>query len=138
LPFDIRLLLAQSLISQQGIRFSGARSGIDKTLSFFGTFPYIGSTGHKKEATPETYKQQPQYPDNPNTKNKYDQEIVPCNNNCCAYEKEVIARFNAAPNSLPYEGTIFNSNNFSRYLITSPKFCAGVPSDAPTSAPGLH
>jgi RHS repeat-associated protein len=109
--------------------------GIDTILSLFGTFPYIFSKGHKRSGTPGD----PKFPDNPNSpKNTYDKEIEPCGNKCCAYEKDVIRRFNGAPPELPYEGPLFNSNNFARYLITSPAFCTGVPSDAPTSAPGLR
>lgn len=109
--------------------------GIDTVLSLFGTFPYIFSKGHKRAGTTG----QPGFPDNPNSsKNTYDKEIEPCGNKCCAYEKDVIRRFNGAPPELPYEGPLFNSNNFARYLITSPSFCTGVPSDAPTSAPGLQ
>jgi RHS repeat-associated protein len=104
--------IVRSVYDHCFVHVSCPAEGIDKTLSLFGTFPYVGSTGHKKEATPETYKQQPRYPDNPNIKNKYDQEIAPCNNSCCAYEKDVIARFNAAPASLPYEGTIFQLKQF--------------------------
>jgi RHS repeat-associated protein len=120
------------------VHVSCPAEGIDITLALFGTFPWIGSTGLKSSAKAEAYRWLPNYPDNPNAKNKYDQEITPCGNQCCAYEKDVISRFSAAPSTLSYEGTRFNSNNFARYLITSSKFCAGVPSDAPTSAPGLR
>jgi RHS repeat-associated protein len=120
------------------VHVSCPSQGIDTTLSLFGTFPWFMSTGHKKAATPETYKKEPKYPDNPNVKNKYDEEIVPCNSTCCGYEKEVIARFSNAPETLPYQDTKFNSNDFARYLVTSPKYCAGVPSNAPASAPGLR
>ena len=110
--------------------------GIDKVLSLFGSFPYLGiAKGHKDSATPG----QPGFPDNPNSsKNTYQKDIEPCNNNCCAYEMDVLRRFDGAPPEISYYGFLFNSNNFARFLITSPGFCAGVPTDAPTSAPGLR
>jgi RHS repeat-associated protein len=111
--------------------------GINKTLSLFGSFPYFGGGARKSVATPDTYKKNPAYPDNPSKKNPYTVDIEACNNSCCEYEKAVLARFSDYIGD-SYEGLRYNSNNFARYLISDPRFCASVPSDAPRRAPGIQ
>jgi RHS repeat-associated protein len=112
---------------------------INNTYSLFGRFPYLESTGYKSSATPETYKSDPSYPDNPDSNdNNYSRVILPKQNCGCEYEKEIIRKFEAAPSERDYYGFETNSNSFAQELITSPNHGVGLPSDVPSNAPGFR
>jgi RHS repeat-associated protein len=113
---------------------------IDVTLSLFGRLPYVSATGHKSMATPRTYAETPSYPDNASSPdNNFNAAVTPKGNNCnCAYEKSVIAKFNAAPATQPYYAFSNNSNTFAQNLVTSPAFGTVVPSGIPQNAPAIY
>jgi RHS repeat-associated protein len=112
---------------------------IDVTLSLFGRLPYYSATGYKSIATPSTFVENPNYPDNPRSpSNNFNSLMTPKNNCGCDYEKGVIAKFNAAPATQPYYAFGYNSNTFAQDLVTSPMYGTMTPSGVPRNAPGIN
>ncbi|HZM33818.1 MAG TPA: RHS repeat-associated core domain-containing protein [Burkholderiales bacterium] len=107
------------------------------TLSLFGNEQRGPTTGDKAWSLPGV----PGARDDPTAGsqvNRYNQRINPSGNCNCGYERSVIGRFSAAPQTLYYGYTYSNSNTFAQYLITSPQYGTSLPPDVPANAPGFN
>jgi RHS repeat-associated protein len=106
------------------------------TLSLFGKAPFFGS-GWKSKAVPSA----PVGGDDPNSPNLTNDVLIqPSNPSCtpCAYEKDVVKRFNAIPSSSAYRLTSMNSNSFASSLVSSPQFGASLPANSVSNAPTIN
>jgi RHS repeat-associated protein len=104
------------------------------TLSLFGNAPLFRS-GAKSKATPIS-----PIRDDPNSPSLTNDVLIqPTKPTCpqCAFEKDVLKRFDALPTNLPYGLTSMNSNSFASTLVTSPQFGASLPSNSISNAPTL-
>jgi len=104
-----------------------------KVLSLHGNlWPLpIYSTGRKVMNSPK---------DDPFAAGTQTVPITPKKPGCqtCGYEKDVVHRYDIFPSGdVPYDMFGPNSNSFTNYLITSPKYGATVPYSAIPNAPGL-
>lgn len=106
--------------------------GINAVLSLFGDRWQLSPSRAKKEKNDSR--------DNPNSGYQDNVEVTPRNAEClqcCKYEKEVMARYDAFPSGwVPYDAIGWNSNSFADMLITSSSCRASVPQSI-QDAPGF-